>query len=101
MAIRSAAVAGIFYPEGRQQLQQQVDSYLVGNNSRAYTPQALVVPHAGYKYSAAIAANAYQLLKPHVQRIKRVVLLGPAHRVVRSARSRAARLSSSPSCDPN
>ncbi|MEH6825781.1 MAG: AmmeMemoRadiSam system protein B [Motiliproteus sp.] len=82
MAIRSAAVAGIFYSRIRQELQQQVDSYLAGNTTRGYTPQALVVPHAGYKYSAAIAANAYQLLKPYAQRIKRVVLLGPAHRVV-------------------
>lgn len=82
MTIRPAAVAGIFYPESRHQLQQQVDDYLVGTDTCAYAPQALVVPHAGYKYSAAIAANAYRLLKPYAARIKRVVLLGPAHRVV-------------------
>jgi hypothetical protein len=44
-------------------------------------PKALIVPHAGYDYSGAIAAHAYQSLKNQSTRIKRIVLLGPAHRV--------------------
>ncbi len=44
-------------------------------------PKALVVPHAGYIYSGPVAANAYALLKPARGIVKRVVLLGPCHRV--------------------
>jgi hypothetical protein len=39
------------------------------------------VPHAGYIYSGPIAANAYARLAPGRSAIRRVVLLGPVHRV--------------------
>jgi AmmeMemoRadiSam system protein B len=39
------------------------------------------VPHAGYVYSGPIAAAAYARLAPAAAGIRRVVLLGPAHRV--------------------
>jgi len=42
-------------------------------------PKALIVPHAGYIYSATTAACAYALLKGCS--FLRVVLVGPAHRV--------------------
>jgi MEMO1 family protein len=48
---------------------------------REQPPKLLVVPHAGYVYSAAVAAHAYALLARWRTRITRVVLLGPAHRV--------------------
>ena len=44
-------------------------------------PKALIVPHAGYIYSGPIAASAFALVAPHAERITRVVLIGPAHRV--------------------
>jgi AmmeMemoRadiSam system protein B len=47
----------------------------------AAVPKALIVPHAGYIYSGPIAANAYALLAPARDTIKRVILLGPTHRV--------------------
>ena len=43
--------------------------------------QGLIAPHAGYIYSGAVAASVYARLAPVAARIKRVVLLGPAHRV--------------------
>lgn len=48
---------------------------------REFNVKALIVPHAGYIYSGAIAAAAYATLRPIALRIKRVILLGPAHRV--------------------
>jgi AmmeMemoRadiSam system protein B len=39
------------------------------------------VPHAGYTYSGPIAASAYAQLIPARNKIRRVVLLGPCHRV--------------------
>jgi AmmeMemoRadiSam system protein B len=44
-------------------------------------PKALIVPHAGYIYSGATAALAYARLAAGRKTIRRVVLLGPVHRV--------------------
>src|SRR5690606_29652886 len=44
-------------------------------------PKAIVAPHAGFVYSGAVAATAYRSLAANRQRIRRVVLVGPAHRV--------------------
>jgi AmmeMemoRadiSam system protein B/AmmeMemoRadiSam system protein A len=43
--------------------------------------KALIVPHAGYVYSGGTAGKGYALLAPIAERIRRVVLLGPCHRV--------------------
>ena len=84
--IRQAAVAGSFYPGDPDELRQQVDSFFsqaqADDASLGHSqPKALIVPHAGYIYSGAIATSAYQLLLPFRKIIKHVVLLGPAHRV--------------------
>jgi AmmeMemoRadiSam system protein B/AmmeMemoRadiSam system protein A len=47
----------------------------------ATTPKAIIVPHAGYIYSGATAALAYAELSAARKTIRRVVLLGPVHRV--------------------
>ena len=52
-----------------------------GESLREFHVKALIVPHAGYRYSGAIAASAYATLRPLAARIRRVVLLGPTHRV--------------------
>ena len=44
-------------------------------------PKAIIVPHAGYIYSGAVAAAAYARLGRGRSLIRRVVLLGPVHRV--------------------
>jgi AmmeMemoRadiSam system protein B len=44
-------------------------------------PKVLIVPHAGYDYSGSTAAQAYRSLESYQDKIHRVVLLGPAHRV--------------------
>ncbi|MGC2049171.1 MAG: AmmeMemoRadiSam system protein B [Gallionella sp.] len=48
---------------------------------REFRIKALIAPHAGYIYSGPIAATAYATLLPVASRIRRVVLLGPTHRV--------------------
>ncbi|MBD3337288.1 MAG: AmmeMemoRadiSam system protein B, partial [Candidatus Eisenbacteria bacterium] len=43
-------------------------------------PAAIVTPHAGYRYSGACAAHAYQALDNETgRRIRRVLLLAPSH----------------------
>ena len=79
--IRPAAVAGAFYPGDPEDLEASVARMLEGASAPVdAVPKALIAPHAGYVYSGPIAATAYQLLARHRQGIRRVVLLGPAHR---------------------
>lgn len=93
--VRPSAVAGMFYPASSAELIRNVDGMLgeasaapapqappASSDSQAAhsTPKALIVPHAGYIYSGPIAASAYARLKSAASRIRRVVLLGPAHR---------------------
>ena len=40
-----------------------------------------MAPHAGYIYSGPVAATAYRTLEPRRREIRRVVLIGPSHRV--------------------
>ncbi|SDT91737.1 AmmeMemoRadiSam system protein B [Nitrosomonas ureae] len=79
--IRSPAVAGLFYPADEQQLRQDVQFLLEKADRHDLKPKALIVPHAGYQYSGAIAATAYASLRTAAANLQRVVLLGPAHRV--------------------
>ena len=79
--IKQPAVAGHFYPGDPGELQQTVKDMLKQASVTSPLPKALVAPHAGYIYSGPIAANAYALLEPVKSIVKRVVLLGPAHRV--------------------
>ena len=80
-AIRTPAVAGLFYPADPRQLAHDVQQFLSQAHPPALTPKALIVPHAGYIYSGPIAATAYATLQPIAAHIRRVVLLGPTHRV--------------------
>ena len=78
--IRPPAVAGIFYPADASELTHMLDGLLAAANTReTRSPKALIVPHAGYIYSGPTAAKAYITLNR--KRIRRVVLLGPVHRV--------------------
>jgi len=81
-ALRAPAVAGAFYPSASAELQAQLDAML-GSAAGALPamPKALIVPHAGYVYSGPVAASAYGPLRRFGDRISRVVLLGPTHRV--------------------
>jgi MEMO1 family protein len=78
--VRPAAVSGSFYPLQPEALEQEVVA-LLGKAKRIEPaiPKAIVAPHAGYIYSGPVAASGYALLEPARQRIKRVILLGPAH----------------------
>jgi AmmeMemoRadiSam system protein B/AmmeMemoRadiSam system protein A len=84
-SVRPAAVAGMFYPGDPRALAAEVDELLDGVESpagpRLGFPKAIVVPHAGYIYSGPVAARAYDELAPARGIVRRVVLLGPVHRV--------------------
>jgi len=75
--VRRPAVAGTFYPAEADVLGRTVDE-LVAAAPPGPAPKALIVPHAGYIYSGAIAAAGFARIAG--ARISRVVLVGPAHR---------------------
>ena len=79
MKVRPPAVAGQFYAGHRDQLRTQVTELLASApTSRAVSPKALIVPHAGYIYSGQVAATAFVLLQSSAP-TERVVVIGPAH----------------------
>lgn len=91
LTIRPAAVAGSFYSGDRETLTENIGVLLknaadisplaVDKAHPSIPPKAIIVPHAGYIYSGQTAAIAYSRLSPWRSTIKRVILLGPVHRV--------------------
>jgi hypothetical protein len=83
--IRQPAAAGAFYPGQGQALSHDVAALLgaarAPSDGKGGPPKAIIVPHAGYIYSGATAALAYARLASVRKTIRRVVLLGPVHRV--------------------
>jgi len=75
-------VAGVFYPGEPKRLAAEVDRLVAAAPSgTGACPKALIVPHAGFVYSGPIAASAFARVAPFADRIERVILIGPAHRV--------------------
>ena len=82
--VRPAAVAGMFYPADRARLAADVDALIAEAERTQHdvvAPKAIIAPHAGYVYSGGVAAAAYARLRAARLTIRRVVLLGPVHRV--------------------
>jgi MEMO1 family protein len=78
---RQPAVAGTFYPDNPKQIHLMLDQYLQDARIDAKVPKAIIVPHAGFIYSGPIAASAYARLQQAKDKITRVVVIGPSHRV--------------------
>jgi AmmeMemoRadiSam system protein B len=74
--VRAPAVAGTFYPAGREELRAEVASLLAAA-APGPAPKALIAPHAGYIYSGPVAASIFRRVQG--ASFERVVLLGPAH----------------------
>ena len=78
--IRHADVAGMFYAGDADVLRQDIAHYLAAATPSAPgTVKALVVPHAGYMYSGAVAAFGYKLLADQPMP-RRLILMGQSHR---------------------
>ncbi len=87
LPVRHPAVAGTFYPDEASRLARMVVDLLAAARARVPVdpphvgPKALIVPHAGYVYSGPTAALGFAQLALARQPVRRIVLLGPAHRV--------------------
>jgi MEMO1 family protein len=71
---REAVVAGRFYPDNPASLRRTIRSYL-GQDEPKLEAAAVVVPHAGYVYSGAVAGAVYGT----VRMPDRFIVLGPNH----------------------
>ena len=78
MTVHQPVVAGAFYPRHADALGRMVADLLARAPALDVPPpKAVILPHAGYRYSGAVAAAAAVALRPG---IRRVVVLGPSHR---------------------
>jgi len=80
-SVREPVVAGTFYPSDPITLGSLIDTYLAGDASPETVPKAIIAPHAGFVYSGPVAGRVYKQFEPARATIKRVILLGPSHRV--------------------
>ena len=84
MQVRPAAVAGSFYPLLTSKLVPMIKGYVKAaevKQGEGNSPKAVIAPHAGYIYSGPTAAFSFARLATEASLIRRIVLLGPAHRV--------------------
>lgn len=91
--VRTPAVAGLFYPKDAEELSHSVEAFLSDPVTpdeeltssdgpiRGGAPKALIAPHAGYIYSGSVAAKAYRSVSSRADLLRRIVLIGPSHRV--------------------
>lgn len=78
--VRKPAVAGQFYEADAQKLRQDVQQYLANAKTRPEKGRlvGLSVPHAGYVYSASVAAEGYKQIQGYDFEV--VVIMAPSHR---------------------
>ena len=88
MSMRETSVAGAFYPAECREIERYIahfnrllDEADFKETSIPILPRAIIVPHAGYVYSGFTANAAYRAVAAKRAGIKRVVVIGPSHRV--------------------
>lgn len=84
--IRETAVAGQFYSASCTEIQEQIrqfntilDEHIKDKDILQKRPRMIISPHAGYIYSGFTANVAHRILAN--SKAKRVVVIGPSHRV--------------------
>ena len=71
----------MFYPDDAGELRAMACEFIGQAAPSGLEPRAAVSPHAGYIYSGPIAGHVFRALRNLEDTVKRVLLLGPAHRV--------------------
>ncbi|MEM7686482.1 MAG: AmmeMemoRadiSam system protein B [Pseudomonadota bacterium] len=78
MSVHQPVVAGSFYPADPSVLGQAVQVLMDKAPQLDVPPaKAVILPHAGYRFSGAVAAAGISVIG---RKIQRVVVLGPSHR---------------------
>jgi AmmeMemoRadiSam system protein B/AmmeMemoRadiSam system protein A len=77
-SILRSTLAGSWYTDDANDLKKQLAGFFKDTHAEANAPIGLILPHAGYQYSGRIAAQGLGLIdRPY----KRIVVIGPSHRV--------------------
>jgi len=77
--VLDSALAGRWYPADAGRLTRQVESFFAAAEAREIdSVMALILPHAGYSYSAPTAVRAIKSTK---KAYKRIIIIGPSHYV--------------------
>lgn len=78
-SVKAPNVAGAFYPGDRAALSEAIDGYLAGVPDEGQAPggNIIMVPHAGYVFSAPVAAYAFKAAAR--RSYTTVVIIGPSH----------------------
>jgi len=86
MSVRETAVAGQFYPASGSEIRGMIEHYnkildehVDMQKLLSMKTRAVIVPHAGYVYSGFTANVVLRVLG--AQKLDRVVVIGPSHRV--------------------
>jgi AmmeMemoRadiSam system protein B/AmmeMemoRadiSam system protein A len=82
--VRAPCCAGTWYPGDAEDLARAVDGLIDGASPPRIEgkPLALISPHAGYRFSAPVAAAGYKTLEGHSY--KRVIVIAFSHRYASS-----------------
>ena len=78
--IRKSFFSGTFYPNNKDEIVNMIEKFnkdFTVNGS--FDTKAIIVPHAGYVYSGFTANIAYFISS--VKKPKRVIVIGPSHKV--------------------
>ena len=79
-SVLKSDLAGTWYSGDPVQLAGEIDGYLAAAAPPSVGDvMALLLPHAGYRYSGAVAAEGIRQIVGHSYR--RVIVIGPSHRV--------------------
>ncbi len=67
----------MWYPQDKEELEKLLLQYLI-SDKKLNKVNGLVVPHAGYFYSGAIAGRTFALVK---EKVEKAIILGPSHSI--------------------
>ena len=78
--VLKSELAGMWYTDDPEELAREIDVYLAAVEAGPANPvMALLLPHAGYRYSGMVAAHGVKQVEG--KSFSRVVVIGPSHRV--------------------
>jgi AmmeMemoRadiSam system protein B/AmmeMemoRadiSam system protein A len=78
--VLKSELAGMWYPDDPEELAREIDVYLDAVESGpTERVMALLLPHAGYRYSGMVAAHGVKQIAG--KSFSRVVVIGPSHRM--------------------
>ena len=79
---RKSSFSGSFYPKEKTELLRYIEHFNKSSSTKKINikPRAIISPHAGYIYSGFTANLAYNL-SSQMAKFKRIIVIGPSHKV--------------------